>query len=450
MEKEREISQGEDAGFASVSAGGDGGFERLPPTRFLGYEHTSAEAEVLAAVQARDAWQVVLSESPFYGESGGQVGDTGSIQCGELRFRVEDTQKEGGRLIHLGTIEAGDPLKLRQGAVVRAQVDEDRRRRVERNHSATHLLHAALRRVLGGHVQQKGSLVEPGRLRFDVSHFSAVSPEELERAQALVRAEVRANIAVETLEMGREEALARGALAFFEEKYGDRVRVVRMGDFSMELCGGTHVKRTGDVGAFAVVHEGSVSSGVRRVEAWTAEEAEKLATENSRLVASLARSLRVTPEKLIERIERLLEENRELKAGRGKAAAAGGGAGSIGGQLEREQLGEVLLVRGLYEGLDGKALLAAYDGFKKEAKKLAVVVVSKLDGGKVQVLVALSPALVKDGLSAKTVFARGAELLGARGGGRDEMVQGSGSAGERAEEAVRAMAEAVRRGVGRG
>ena len=288
-------------------------FDSLPETEFVGYESLRCGAELQAAEEADGILQVVLSHSPFYGESGGQVGDRGVISGDDFRLAVEDTQRDGGRMVHICRLLEGEIGDVGAGSTVEAEVDDATRQATERNHSATHLLHAALREVLGTHVHQKGSLVDPARLRFDVTHFSGIEGQELQQAQELVNEQVRANLPVEIDEMDKDEAIEEGAMAFFGEKYGDRVRVVRMGDFSIELCGGTHVSRTGDIGFFTLTGEGSVSAGVRRVEALTANDAEAWFDGRVRLVDDLSKLLKVSSDLVGERISRLLEENRELK-----------------------------------------------------------------------------------------------------------------------------------------
>ena len=249
-------------------------------TEFHGYDRLEEDATVIALfrdnrpveeLHAGDEGLVVLDHTPFYAESGGQIGDAGWLRADGLEFEVRDTQKQGeGIFVHIGTLNQG---RLRRGARVLVQVDPAKRQATALHHSATHLLHAALRRVLGPHVAQKGSLVDPQRLRFDFSHFEPVSAEQLETIERLVNAQIRGNVAVETEIMAPEEAVAAGAMALFGEKYGDRVRVLRMGDFSTELCGGTHVRRVGDIGLLKIVSESGVAAGVRRIEAVTGERA---------------------------------------------------------------------------------------------------------------------------------------------------------------------------------
>ncbi len=415
-------------------------FDALDETHFVGYEATSSEAELQGAVEGESGWNVVLSHTPFYGESGGQVGDAGVIEGDGFRLDVLDTKREHGRFIHVCKLAEGDAGKIRTGDGVRARVDESRRRSIERNHSATHLLHAALRQVLGTHVHQKGSLVAPSRLRFDVTHFSAVTPEELAAAESLVREQVLLNTAVEISEMEKDEAIAMGAMAFFGEKYGDTVRVVRMGDFSVELCGGTHCTRTGDIGPFAVLSEGSVSAGVRRVEALTATGVDELHHANATLLDDLSRTLKVAPDRLLERVGKLLEENKKLKREGVKAPVA-----ADAGRVERAKIGDILFISAFYDDIDGKSLRDCHDRFKREAEQLITALVSTR-GGRVSVLVGVSPALTKQGWKAAEVFQAGAGFVGARGGGRPEMVQAGGKDPSGVQQALAAMRARVEQG----
>ena len=379
-------------------------FDSLPETEFVGYESLRCGAELQAAEEADGILQVVLSHSPFYGESGGQVGDRGVISGDDFRLAVEDTQRDGGRMVHICRLLEGELGDVGTGSAVEAEVDDSTRQATERNHSATHLLHAALREVLGTHVHQKGSLVDPSRLRFDVTHFSGIEGQELQQAQELVNEQVRANLPVEITEMDKDEAIEEGAMAFFGEKYGDRVRVVRMGDFSIELCGGTHVSRTGDIGFFTLTGEGSVSAGVRRVEALTANDAEAWFDGRVRLVDDLSKLLKVSSDLVGERISRLLEENRELKT-RGAAPAP-----AAGGELDKKKIGDLLFASGIFAGLDGKGLRDCFDRVKKESDKVIAVLLAPGEG-KVQALVAVTPSLTKEGWKAGDIFQAGAEHI---------------------------------------
>ena len=428
--------------FSAREAGEDDlAVETLPETEFVGYELKETGAEIQASVEQEGIWRVVLSRTPFYGEGGGQVGDTGRVEGDDFLLSVEDTRKSRGRYVHYCRLQDGNPERVRAGAVVKAQIDASRRDAIERNHTATHLLHAALRDVVGTHVHQKGSLVEPTRLRFDVTHFSGFTAEELERVEEMVRERVLSNVPVETFETDYEDAVKRGAMALFGEKYGDRVRVVKIGDFSVELCGGTHVDRTGDIGAFLVATEGSVSAGVRRLESLTASGADDLHRRNRGIVAELSRILKAAPDGLISRLQRVLEENRERKM---KPKSEGSPAPAAeGGGLRRENIGKVLFLTASYPGANVKTLREAYDRFKKEADELVVALFTPGEG-KLQVLVAVSTSLVQKGVDAREVFKAGANHVGAKGGGRPQMVQAGGNNPGGVEAAVEEMLSFLR------
>jgi alanyl-tRNA synthetase len=295
-------------------------WESVAATRFNGYDRLEEEAAVVALfrdgkavaeLSAGDEGMVVLDHTPFYAESGGQVGDAGWLRAAGLEFEVRDTHKQGeGVHTHIGVLKQG---QLRHGDNVLAQVDTVKRQATALHHSATHLLHAALRQVLGPHVTQKGSLVDPQRLRFDFSHFEPISAEQLDAIERLVNAQIRGNVAVETTIMAPEEAIAAGAMALFGEKYGDKVRVLRMGEFSTELCGGTHVRRVGDIGLFKIVSEGGVAAGVRRIEAVTGDRAlDYVASlqDRSRQVAQLVKGDR---DNFPDKVRQLVERTRQLE-----------------------------------------------------------------------------------------------------------------------------------------
>src|SRR6186713_1795443 len=282
-------------------------------TLFQGYEELKAEGRVVALLKngaavdelnAGELGEVVLDRTPFYAESGGQVGDSGELAGPGLRFVVEDTQKRGVAHSHVGKLAEG---KIKLGDTLAANVNGERRTATALNHTATHLLHAALRKVLGTHVQQKGSLVAPERLRFDFAHFQAVTPEELRRIERRVNEQIRHNATAETRSMAYDEAVAAGAIALFGEKYGDVVRVLRVGDFSTELCGGTHVSRAGDIGLFKIVSEGGVAAGVRRIEAVTGEGAIDYITQTEDLLRSVSGLVRGSREDVVQRVQEGVE-----------------------------------------------------------------------------------------------------------------------------------------------
>ncbi len=447
MEHQRERSRAGQK-FKAASAGR---LELLeyPETRFVGYDLARSDAELMGAVRRGETWDLILSATPFYGESGGQVGDTGVIRGDDFVLRVEDTQKDVGRFLHRAKLVEGDPERIRSGALVSAEIDAARREAIERNHTATHLLHAALRKVVGEHVHQKGSLVSDARLRFDVTHFKGVAPDEIERVEELVLDAVTRDNAVETFETSYTDALKLGAMALFGEKYGDRVRVVKIGDFSIELCGGTHVTRTGEIGDFSVAAEGSVSAGVRRIEALTASGALRRHQQNARILAELSAKLKVPVDRLSERIEKLLAAASAAFKPQKAAPPAAAAAGLAGLSVEtwKGRDGEVQVLSGAIEGASGDDLLAAFDGHKGKSLRTAALLLGTAEG-KVQVLVAMTAALTKAGGDSKAVFQAGAEAISGRGGGRPEMVRGSGSQTAGAAKALEGMKSKLKEQLG--
>ena len=425
------------------AAGKFGGGVQLPadvvatlmPTKFLGYESLNAEgAQVLAllkdgkpvaAIDVGDAAIVILSATPFYAESGGQVGDTGQLTATGMRFDVQDTLKLAGQFHgHRGVLVAGS-LKL--GDTLAAAVDTDRRAATVINHSATHLLHAALRSVLGTHVQQKGSLVAPDRLRFDFSHFQPMSAGELAEVERRVNAQVRANHEGEVRHMGMQEALDFGAMALFGEKYGENVRVLRFGPTSTELCGGTHAARTGDIGLFKLVSEGGVSAGVRRIEAVTGQGAlDHVASGEQRLdevATALGGSRGDVADKaraLAERIRRLEREIESFKAKAASGAAADLAASAV-------EVGGIKVLAARLEGLDAKDLREAVDRLKQQLVDTVVVLAGTQDGK--AALVAGVNGAATGKVKAGELLAHVAGRIGGKGGGRPDLAQGGGEDG---------------------
>jgi alanyl-tRNA synthetase len=401
-------------------------------TDFTGYEHLADQATVVAVYRGNEPRDslgggeeglVVLDVTPFYAESGGQVGDRGTLTAETARVSVLDTQKQGAEVIgHLVRVEEGE---LHVGDRVLARVDADRRQATALNHSATHLLHAALRQVLGSHVQQKGSLVGPERLRFDFSHFEPVSRAQLLEIERLVNREIRANHTVETRIMALDDARASGAVALFGEKYADQVRVLRMGEFSTELCGGTHVRAVGDIGLFKVVAESGIAAGVRRIEAVTGARAlEWIEAEEERLlkVAGLLRGGRDdVDDKVVQLLDRSKRLERELNELKSKLASAAGQdlaaqAVDVGGV-------KVLAVR--LDGVDPKGLREALDQLKDKLGS-AVVVLAAESGGKVSLVAGVTDNLT-DRLKAGDLIRVVAERVGGKGGGRADMAQAGGN-----------------------
>ncbi len=431
--------------------------EETGSTEFIGYSADIGEAEVVALVKdgarvdtasAGDTVAIIVNQTPFYGESGGQVGDSGTISTDAgLRATVTETSKQLGRIfVHHAVVEAGS---ITVGDAVKLQIDVARRAAIRANHSATHLLHEALRQRLGTHVAQKGSLVAPERLRFDVSHPVAMTPAELADAEAAVNAQIRGNGTVTTRLMTPDEAIAEGAMALFGEKYGDEVRVVSMGTedggktYSIELCGGTHVNALGDIGLFKVVGEGAVSSGVRRVEALTGEAARAYLVGRDERLREAAATLKTTPDEVPARVAALLDERRRLErelAEAKKALAMGGGAGGPAGP---EQVGGVAFIGQVLDGFDAKGLRGAVDEAKQRLGGSGVAVMVAVNDGRASIAVGVTDDLVGR-VSAVDLLRKAVTVLGGQGGGgRPDMAQGGGPDGSKAADAVDAIRAAL-------
>ncbi|UNG17181.1 alanine--tRNA ligase [Stutzerimonas zhaodongensis] len=421
-------------------------------TRFTGYLGTSGSGKVLAlfkegmAVQSLSAGEegvVVLDQTPFYAESGGQVGDCGYLSADGLRFDVRDTSKAGGAFLHHGILDSGS---LQVGATVEATVDASVRQSTALNHSATHLLHAALRQILGEHVGQKGSLVDSQRLRFDFSHFEAIKPEQLKALEEKVNTEIRGNTAVEIEETDIETAKSKGAMALFGEKYGNQVRVLTMGGgFSVELCGGTHVKRTGDIGLFKIISEGGVAAGVRRIEAVTGEQALAYLNTAEEQLKEAASLVKGTRDNVLDKLGAVLERNRqlekELEQLKAKAASATGN--DLASSAVEVKGVKTLAAR--VDGLDGKALLALVDQLKNKLGS-GVILLGGVQDEKV-VLVAGVTQDLTGRLKAGDLMRLAAAVVGGKGGGRPDMAQGGGSDANRLDEALAIAAAFVEQGV---
>ena len=427
--------------------------EKVGATEFLGYDTESAEGVVAAIVRegreverlaAGESGAIILNQTPFYGESGGQVGDTGIMRGEGVRLRVADTQKRAGDLfVHSGTVEQG---VLRMGAALALEVDHARRNLVRANHSATHLLHEALRQVLGDHVAQKGSLVAPDRLRFDFSHPKPISDREIERVEDLANDKVLENAEVTTRLMAVDEAIAGGARALFGEKYGEEVRVVAMGNagnalgWSVELCGGTHVARTGDIGLVSIVSQGAVAAGVRRIEAITGHAARRHLTGESRRLENLAQLLKVPVGDVDARLAQMLEERkrleRDLAETRKKLAMGGGGTAGDGIRT----VGDVKLLARAVDGVDIKDLKGLVDEGKKQVGSGVVAIVGVTGEGKAGIVVGVTKDLTER-YNAVELVRKGAEALGGKGGGgRPDMAQAGGPDGSKAQAALDAVA----------
>jgi alanyl-tRNA synthetase len=431
--------------------------EGIGATEFLGYETETAEGVVAALVKdgkevselkKGESGSVVMNQTPFYAESGGQVGDTGEMRREGVRLVVSETQKKAGDLfahfvkVEQGTVKVGDPLLL--------DVDHARRSAIRQNHSATHLLHEALRQVLGDHVAQKGSLVAPDRLRFDFSHPKPMSPDEIERVEDIANDMVLQNTPVTTRLMAFDDAIASGARALFGEKYGAEVRVVAMGEgggntmgWSVELCGGTHVRRTGDIGVISLVGEAGVAAGVRRIEAQTGKAARKAANKQLQVVKAAAAELKVPLEEMPGRIEELLDERKKLERelSEAKKKLAMGGGKSEAGDV-RQVNGVKLLARAV-SGIELKDLRSLADEGKRQVGSGVVAIVATSEDGKAGIVVGVTDDLTKR-FNAVELVKKGAEALGGKGGGgRPDMAQAGGPDGSKAEDALKAIEAAL-------
>lgn len=434
--------------------------ERLGATEFLGYDTESAEGQVLALVKdgkevasasEGEEVSVILNQTPFYGESGGQVGDTGVMKGEGVRFDIADTQKvANGLFVHRGTVASGT---LKPGLALELEVDHRRRGSIRANHSATHLLHEGLREILGNHVAQKGSMVSPDRLRFDFSHPKPLEPNELAEVERMANAIVRQNAPVETRLMAVDDAIEMGAMALFGEKYGDEVRVVSMGTgeegakqgktFSIELCGGTHVGATGDIGLVHVMSESAVGAGVRRLEALTGDAARAYLQEQDARVRRIASALKVGPAEVAERVEALVDERRklerELADARRKLALAGDGAAAPAAPKE---INGVSFLGRVLEGVPAKDLKGIVDGMKQGLGSGVAAVVSVAEG-KASIVIGVTDDVSARFSAVDLVRVASAAVGGKGGGGRPDMAQAGGPDGEQAQAAIDAVEAAL-------
>jgi alanyl-tRNA synthetase len=449
MEEQRKRSQ--EASKFGVNLSGGASIDSK--TLFQGYEGLEAKGQVVALLKggvavpelnSGDEGEVVLDRTPFYAESGGQVGDAGDLSSPGVHFTVVDTQKRGAAYSHVGRVAQG---KIRLGDTLNAVVNGERRRATALNHTATHLLHAALRKVLGTHVQQKGSLVAPDRLRFDFSHLQPVTVDELREIERLVNTEIRRNTAAQTEVMDYENAVAAGAMALFGEKYERNVRVLRIGDFSMELCGGTHVERVGDIGFFKITSESGVASGVRRIEAITGDAALDYVEKSDELLRDLSVLVRGAREEVkekvrdtLERVRQLEKEVRSLK----DKLASGQGVDLASGAVDIQG---VKVVATKIDGADAGALRNAVDQLKGKLKTAVIVLASVEGSDKVVLVVGVTPDVtsrVKAGELVGTIAAQ----VGGRGGGRPDFAQAGGSNPAALDAALAGVQELVRARLG--
>ena len=425
-------------------------------TEFTGYDLLKDSGKVLAlfkegeAVEQLNAGEqgmLVLDQTPFYAESGGQVGDHGELVAGsdinETVFKVSDTQKQGEVFVHIGTVGQG---KVVVGESLQAYVDESERQQIAEHHSATHLMHAALRDVLGEHVQQKGSLVDADKLRFDFSHFEPISQQQLEQIEALVNTHIRCNHVVQTKIMSQEDAIASGAMALFGEKYGDSVRVLNMGDFSIELCGGTHVQRTGDIGIFKITSETGVAAGVRRIEAVAGAKAIEWIEQGETALNNIAALVKGSREDVQQKVEQLLAQSRKLEKDleklKGKMANSQGS--DLAGQAE--EVAGIKVLAAKLDGADNKVLRDTLDQLKNKLGSAAVVLAA-VDGQKVSIVAGVTrdkTDIIKAGDLVNVV----AEKVGGRGGGRPDMAQAGGNNPAGLDAALKSVTEWVKAQLG--
>ena len=427
-------------GEAAIDVGG--------ASTFIGYDRLDGKATVTALLRdgkdvqrlepEEEGW-VVVDETPFYAESGGQVGDRGRLAASGIGFEVTDTQRHGDAVVHVGVVTDG---ALSTGAVVGARVDAKARRATARNHSATHLLHAALRSVLGEHVQQKGSLVAPDRLRFDFSHYEPVTRDDIRRIEAMVSSWILDNDEARTEVMPLEDAKRTGAIALFDEKYDDPVRVLSLGDYSVELCGGTHVSRTGDVGLFKIVSEGGIAAGVRRIVALTGKGALSWVHSMEDRIERIVLSMKADTETVADRVEAMLARSRELERDldRLKARVAASHGDDLAAQAV--DIGGLKVLAAKIDGADPKALRETVDRLKSRLGSAAVVLAT-VNAGKV-VLVAGVTKDCTDRIEAGMLANHVARQVGGRGGGRPELAQAGGNDPSRVDQAIRSVQGWVR------
>ncbi|OPY11822.1 MAG: Alanine--tRNA ligase [Syntrophus sp. PtaU1.Bin005] len=428
-------------------------YQKLPgqgiSTVFVGYEGVCAAESRVTALLNKDGLaeelgegeegEVIVAETPFYGEIGGQIGDTGAIEGKDFVFDVLDTRRPLDNLIsHVGRVRTG---RIRKGDSVNLTVAEEKRRATEANHSGTHVLQAAMKRVLGDHIKQSGSLVTSERLRFDFTHFSRIEDDELERIETLANAVIRRNMPVVTQVLPIEEALKTGATAVFDEKYGDRVRVVRMGDFSMELCGGTHIRRTGDIGFLKILHESAIAAGVRRIEAVTGGEAVKYARRVENELKKAANLLKSNPSELSERVEKLVknqkEMEKELETFKSRLAAKD----SADLLSQAKEIGGIKVLTAAVNAPDAKTLRDFGDKLRDRLQSGIILIGSRAEGK--AMLLCLVTKDLTDRYSAGNIIREIAPIVGGRGGGRPDMAQAGGPNPENLEQALKRLEELI-------
>ena len=424
---------------------------RIEPTRFVGYSQTDLAARVQAivaediladrAAEGEDV-SVVLDASPFYGESGGQVGDHGTFTWDGGEMAIRDTQRADGLILHVGQVQHG---VLEKGQLVHVKIDTDRRAGIRRNHTATHLLHYALREVLGKHVEQAGSLVAPDRFRFDFTHFSAIKKDDLKAIEQIVNEAIIRNIPVQTYETSLDEAKKAGVIALFTEKYGDMVRVVQVGEISRELCGGTHADHTGEIGLIKITGEESIAAGVRRIEAVTGPAALHVFEKQGEIMERVCEALGAPPDRLADRATKLAAENKEFR--KELAARKQKSGAEMIDEIIRDAAqvnGHRMVVSALPES-DMNALRAAADIFRKKVTS-GVLVLGSEQAGRVSLVAAVTKNLT-DRVSATSIINSIAPIVGGGGGGRPDMAQAGGKDPSKLPEALEKAKEIVKKGL---
>jgi len=440
-QKEKAMASWKGSGEKLVSPFFNNFLKTEEPTRFLGYDKTLAEGQILAILKGSkpvnsanegEEVELLMNQTPFYGESGGQIGDSGTAWNESAQLNINNSTKPISELItHKAKITQGVIKKL---DTLTLKVDSERRSETALHHSATHLLHAALKEVLGDHVKQAGSLVTAERLRFDYTHFSPLSPSEKHKIEERVNEKIRENLTVSTCELPIEKAVTEGALALFGEKYGDDVRVVSMGSFSKELCGGTHTEATGDIGLFKIVSEGGISSGVRRIEAVAGKSAYFAMQEENKTLISIRSLLKVSPEEEINRIKKVLEKSREMEKEICllKEKLVSGKGSDL--DNDTQKIGNMSLLVKQFEGMDAKTLRSFIDNAKNKIKS-GVVIVGSTTNGKVLLAAGVTKDL-EGSFHAGNILKEISSIVGGSGGGRPDMAQAGGIHTEKLEEAL--------------
>ena len=452
MEKQRELARGNSSISSDIFITGPLSEikKTTPATKFLGYEMTRAEASVLAIIKedeilesvdsrTKKEFALILDKTPFYGESGGQVGDIGTIEGEGFLFEVTDSKKKEDYMLHIGKIKKG---AVKVGDDVAASIDEEARRKTAVNHTATHLLHYALRKVLGTHVTQAGSLVASDRLRFDYTHVKATTRKELDRIEEIVNDLVGKNPSVRTYQTSIEDARSKGVMALFGEKYGQTVRVVQIGDFSKELCGGTHVHNLADARIFKIISEEAVAAGVRRITAVTADEALKEIKRKEDILTDLSQVLKTPPEELEKRIQNLQQEIKKLK--KDLQTARQGGSSDVAGDILKDALvkGDTKIASAVFKDYTPDDLRRTFDAIKSKEKSVAAVLISTADA-KVNMIIGLSKDLVDRGLNAGKLIKELAGIVGGGGGGKPDLAQAGGTRPDKAQEAIDAALQKI-------